>query len=210
MKSKETNKPYLNFHEMKLYFITHNKSKFLEAEEIGKEYSVSIKWFDFEYEEIQDSMLETIALMSNRRVLQEKPELKNKNFFVEDAGLFIDVLNGFPGPYSSYVFKTIGNEGILKLMEREENRRAHFKSVIAYHSRNETKIHIGKTEGKISYEIKGEKGFGFDPIFQPNEKEITFAEMSLETKNLYSHRQKSLRELLTSITAFAHKKIDGE
>ncbi len=195
---------------MELYFITHNKSKYLEAEEIGREYSVSIKLFDLEYEEIQDNKLETIALMSCKRVLQEKPELKNKNFFVEDAGLFIKSLNGFPGPYSSYIFKTIGNEGILKLMKGEEDRRSHFKSVIAYHSKNETKIHTGKTEGKISHDIRGEKGFGFDPIFRPDENDITFAEMSLETKNLYSHRQKSLRELLTSIAAFARKKIDGE
>jgi XTP/dITP diphosphohydrolase len=188
---------------MELYFITHNKSKFQEAEEIGKEYSVCIKMFDLEYEEIQDNKLETIALMSCKRVLQEKPELKSKDFFLEDAGLFIKSLNGFPGPFSSYVFKTIGNEGILRLMKGEEDRRAHFKSVIAHHSKNEIKIHIGKTEGKINLVTKGEKGFGFDPIFKPNENNLTFAEMSLETKNLYSHRQKSLRELLTSITAFA-------
>ena len=195
---------------MELYFLTHNRSKFLEAEEIGKEYSVSIKMIDLEYEEIQDNKLETIALMSCKRVLQEKPELENKDFFVEDAGLFVKSLNGFPGPYSSYVFKTIGNEGILKLLKGKEDRRAHFKSVIAYHSKNEIKIHIGKTEGKINQVTKGEKGFGFDPIFKPDKNDITFAEMSLETKNLYSHRQKSLRELLTSITAFAHKEIDGE
>jgi len=184
---------------MELYFITHNESKFLEAEEIGKEYSVSINWVNQEYEEIQNNKLETIALKSCKRILQKEPSLNNKNFFLEDAGLFIEALDGFPGPYSSYVFKTIGNEGILKLMEEEKNRRAFFKSVIAYYSNNETKIHTGKTEGEIIHNMRGEKGFGFDPIFQPTNSNATFAEMSLETKNLYSHRQKSLRELLTSL-----------
>ncbi|MFW9852290.1 MAG: XTP/dITP diphosphatase [Candidatus Thorarchaeota archaeon] len=191
---------------MELYFVTHNKSKFQEAKEIGENYSVNIEMYDLEYEEIQDKRLETIALMSCKRILEEKPELKDKDFFLEDAGLFIESLNGFPGPYSSYVFKTIGNKGILKLMKGEEDRKAHFKSVIAYHSKNEIKTFIGETEGKISNITKGEKGFGFDPIFIPNGYDITYAEMTLETKNLYSHRQKSLRELLTSITAFAHKK----
>ena len=70
---------------------------------------------------------------------------------------------------------------------------------------------VGKFEtGSILLEKRGNKGFGFDPIFIPTGEEQSFAEMSLTTKNLYSHRQKSLREMFTSLTAVENKSISGE
>ena len=119
---------------------------------------------------------------------------------MEDAGLFIEVLNGFPGPYSAYVFKTIGNKGVLQLMQNCENRKAEFQSVVAYYSKElESPICFkGKTVGDLSRKvIVGELkyGFGFDPIFKPKEKSRkTFGEMSVIEKNKYSHRAKALRK----------------
>ena len=193
-----------------VYFITHNKHKYEEASEIAKNYKFSIEWIDIEYEEMQANDLEDIALASCEKLIQTKPELKKKCFFVEDAGLFIETLNGFPGPYSAFIFKTIGNDGILNLMRGEENRVAHFKSVIAFFDNGKIKLFIGKTKGVIFTEKRGTKGFGFDPIFLPADERSTFAEMSLTTKNLYSHRQKSLREMFTSLTTFENKTISGE
>ncbi len=193
-----------------VYFITHNKHKYSEASEIAKNYKMSVKWVNIEYEEIQANDLEDIALASCKKLIQIKPELKKKHIFVEDAGLFIECLNGFPGPYSAYIFQTIGNEGILDLMKNEENRAAYFKSVIAFFANGKIKLFVGKTNGTIFTEKRGTKGFGFDPIFLPTDEGLTFAEMSLTTKNLYSHRQKSLREMFTSLTAFENKKIFGE
>lgn len=95
-------------------------------------------------------------------------------------------------------------------MKNEENRIAYFKSVIAFFADGEIKLFTGKTMGTIITEKRGEKGFGFDPIFSPVEEELTYAEMSLTTKNLYSHRQKSLREMFTSLTTFENKTISGE
>jgi XTP/dITP diphosphohydrolase len=117
---------------------------------------------------------------------------------VEDAGLFIDALEGFPGPYSAYVYKTIQNKGILKLMENIQNRKATFCSAIVFYSQETgPQLFEGKTEGEITFIERSNNdnsGFGFDPIFQPEQSNKTFAEMSLEEKNYVSHRAKAVNK----------------
>ncbi len=186
---------------MEIYFITHNPSKFEEAAELSNNLKITIQWKNIEYEEPQEDSLEIIAKKSCERILERYDDFANLVFFLEDAGLFIDSLNGFPGPYSSYVYNKLGNDGILKLMKENENRSAFFKSIVAFHSNNEVNLYEGITQGEITLSKQGKGGFGFDPIFKPNGSNQTFAEMTLTTKNLYSHRQKSLRELFTSLTA---------
>ncbi len=168
-----------------VFFITSNKGKFEEACKIAERYGVIVKWLKREYIEPQGSSLEEIARLSVEFLKKEI----NDPFFIEDSGLFIDVLKGFPGPYSSYVFKTIGNDGILKLMEGVENRRARFIAVVAFYDGKETRTFTGEVEGEISFEKRGEMGFGYDPIFIYNNK--TFAEIG-EEKNLFSHRRRAL------------------
>ncbi len=182
----------------KLNFITHNKNKYLEAKILAKEYNLDINWINVEYDEIQHDNLDMIAKRSCE-IMQEKKIVEGK-FIVEDAGLFIESLNSFPGPYSAYCYLTIGNQGILNLIKSENNRKAYFKSVIAYAFEERITLFTGITDGEITNEMRGEKGFGFDPIFQPLESDKTFAEMSLKEKNLYSHRQKSLRKLFALLS----------
>jgi XTP/dITP diphosphohydrolase len=118
---------------------------------------------------------------------------------VEDAGLFVDALNGFPGPYAAYVYKTIGNKGLLKLMQNVEKRRAQFWSAIAYCD-SEAKAPLvfeGEAEGEITVNERvgnDKSGFGFDPIFQPDGSAKAFAEMTLKEKNGFSHRAKTVRK----------------
>ena len=115
---------------------------------------------------------------------------------VEDAGLFVDALSGFPGPYSSYVYKTIGVRGLLRLMEGVEDRSARFLSVIAYAGPWGVRVFTGQVQGVITREPRGGQGFGFDPIFSPyGAAGRTFAEMSLEEKNKWSHRARAAREM---------------
>ena len=195
-------------------FVTHNKHKYLEASKIAEEYNLEVLWINLEYEEIQNNDLEVIAKQSCATLLKEKFSIDGP-FFLEDAGLFIEALNGFPGPYSSYVYKKIGNKGILKLMEKLQNRRAYFKSVVAAYFGGNIRIFKGISTGEIAFQTHGERDFGFDPIFIPHpltetNNPKTFAEMNTETKNLYSHRQKALRELYSSFSAFAQKPQDGE
>jgi XTP/dITP diphosphohydrolase len=118
---------------------------------------------------------------------------------VEDAGLFIDALDGFPGPYAAYVYKTIHNSGILKLMKNLPDRKAKFQSVIAYCD-EQTVCDPTCFEGEVKGEItpierkeQGKSGFGFDPIFQPDGSKKTFAEMTIDEKNGCSHRAKAIR-----------------
>jgi XTP/dITP diphosphohydrolase len=114
---------------------------------------------------------------------------------VEDSGIFVDALKGFPGPYSRYIHDTVGIGSIITLMENVENRAAHFRSVVAFGSSEEQPVcFVGKVEGKISLRKRGTGGFGYDPIFVPLEGDgRTFGEMTMEEKNRFSHRARALR-----------------
>ncbi len=174
--------------------MTTNRGKANEVRNLLKTFGIEIDVCAIKLTEIQSDNLEEIAMRS----CEEAYGVLKKPVFVEDAGLFIECLNGFPGPYSSYVYRTIGVTGILKLMEEKENRAAFFKSCIACKISGEPpSLFSGVCIGKISHEPKGSSGFGFDPIFVPEEGYgKTFAEMTTEEKNAVSHRGKSLRLLV--------------
>jgi len=176
---------------MRFVLVTTNKGKASEFSQIFKEYGFNFRVEPMATPEIQEDDLRKIARYS---VLYAYKVLREP-VLVEDAGLFIKALNGFPGPYSSYVYKTIGVDGILKLMEGVVRRDARFESALAFYSPlTELKIFTGAVEGRISEEPKGRGGFGFDPIFIPDGSIKTFAEMSLEEKNRFSHRARAARK----------------
>ena len=140
--------------------------------------------------EIQEDSLSKIA---EQKVLDAFNRCKNA-VIVEDDGLFIDSLSGFPGPFSSYVFKTIGNYGILKLLAAIDasDTLAYFKSIIAFcDSNNEPIMFEGHVVGTISKNIQG-RGWGFDPIFIPEKQNKTYAQLA--EKNKLSHRYESLKK----------------
>ncbi len=171
-----------------LVFVTSNPNKVKEVRKILKEYGIEFEHLDLEYQEIQASSLHEIALASARYLC----ERVSRPFFIEDAGLFIGALSGFPGPYSSYVYKTIGNSGVLKLMEAVQQRASRFESVVAYaESIHDIAVFRGVVEGSISLEAKGE-GWGFDPIFIPEGSDKTYAKMGTEAKQRLSHRSAAL------------------
>ena len=174
------------------YFVTSNVHKFQEARRVLSEYKIATAKLKVGAIEIQDYNLENIAKFS------ALDAVKNcwLPIFVEDAGLFVEALNGFPGPYSAYVYRTVGTKGILKLMKNIRNRDAYFQSVIAFSSPEEQSICFrGKVKGKISSQERGTSGFGYDPIFEPSKGDgRTFAEMSTAQKNAYSHRAEALRK----------------
>jgi len=177
-----------------IFFATNNINKFNEARRVLAEYKIAVGMLRVKTFEIQSESLEEIAKASAIEAFKKS----NLPLITEDAGLFIEALNGFPGPYASYVYKTIGNKGILKLMRNIENRKAKFQSVIAYcTSKSDSPLCFkGEVLGVITREERrGSSGFGFDPIFEPlNGGGKTFAEMSVEEKNRYSHRAEALRK----------------
>ncbi|MCC7573481.1 MAG: XTP/dITP diphosphatase [Candidatus Methanofastidiosum sp.] len=170
-----------------LYFITGNKGKFKEAKEKLKHLDIELIQSNMGYPEIQASELKEIALFG----INFCSERLKSPFFLEDSGLFIEELNSFPGPYSRYVQDTIGNEGILKLLLGIKNRSAYFKSTVGLYE-DGPRLFEGVSRGTIANEIKGEGGFGYDPIFIPEEASKTFGEMTTREKNCFSHRGKAL------------------
>lgn len=187
------------------YFVTTNVHKFQEAQKVLAEYKLATAKLRVEAVEIQDDSLENIAKFS------ALDAVKNCGLpiFVEDAGLFVEALGGFPGPYSAYVYRTIKPKGILKLMENIENRNAYFQSVIAFGSPKEEPIcFCGKVNGKISFEEQGTLGFGYDPIFVPSEGDgRTFAEMTTEEKNKLSHRAEALKKFSEWYVSFNKRRF---
>jgi len=176
-----------------VFLVTGNVNKFNEARSVLEEFGFSCVMLNMNAMEIQADNLESIAKIS----AIDAGEKSALPVIVEDAGLFIDALNGFPGPYSSYVFRTIGIKGILQLMENVKGRNAAFHAVVAFYSPNarSPRCFHGKVRGKIARQPRGMHGFGFDPIFLPlTNTSKTFAEMPPPRKNKYSHRAKALRK----------------
>ncbi|MCD4740201.1 RdgB/HAM1 family non-canonical purine NTP pyrophosphatase [archaeon] len=173
-----------------MLFVTRNRGKLLEAQQIIG----NVKNSTITVPEIQSDSLTEIAAESAKYAYEELRE----PCFVEDSGLFVHDLKGFPGPYSHYAYDTIGLKGILKLMEDRANRGAEFRSVIGYANATEVKTFIGRVYGTITDAPHGDGGFGYDPIFIPLKSAKTFAE-DLEQKNKLSHRAISMKALKTHL-----------
>ena len=188
-----------------LVFITSNKHKVKEIRALANSESkdITIAHLDYDYPEFQLDEIETVAEESVNYIRRYKPIKVEKPFFIEDSGLTIPALNGFPGPFSAFVFNKIGNAGILKLMvdKNGEERRATFKTVVAFGESLEKApmLFVGTAEGRIAKAARGEGGFGYDPIFELESANKTFAEMSTEEKNVVSHRGRAFRKLLDYI-----------
>ncbi len=171
----------------KIFFVTSNNGKYVEANQKIK----NIEQKNIDYPEIRSENLSEIVVYG----IEFLKEKIRKPFFIEDSGLFIEVLNGFPGPYSKYVYNKVGCKGILKLMRNEKNRAAIFKSVIGYYDKK-IKVFEGICEGEISIRMKGKSGFGYDPVFIPKNSNKTFAKMDIQEKNMYSHRGTALTKFV--------------
>lgn len=109
---------------------------------------------------------------------------------VDDTAFCIDALSGFPGPYAAYVQNSIGNTGILKLMDGRADRSARFITGIAYADDEGIRVFTGTIEGLITAGPRGNAGFGYDPIFEVGDK--TLAEIPITEKSRISHRAKAL------------------
>ena len=170
-----------------VWFMTENPGKFREARSILDTQGIRIRQLKRAKVEVQDASLEKIARFAVKTAPINPPGL----LLVEDSGLFIDALGGFPGPFSSYVYKTIGLKGILGLMQGKR-RSAYFQSSIAVGSADlRPRIFTGIVRGSVSRKIAGTAGFGYDPIFVPEGFGETFGQTSEDVKNKNSHRARA-------------------
>lgn len=165
-----------------LRFMTKNQNKVREASLVLANYGLGVVMEDkLRKIEIQSDNLEDIVTYAL--------SLNCVDWLItEDDGLFIESLNGFPGPYSEYVYRTIGLGGILRLMSGVTNRGAYFKSVVGLCINGEVKLFEGIVRGRLAEEPRGSGGFGYDPVFIPEGYDKTFAEMGIEFKSRLSHR----------------------
>lgn len=187
---------------MKLIFATNNRHKLTEVEAIlgGRIELISLAECGIteDIPETSDT-IEGNALQKARYVY-EKTGL---DCFADDTGLEVDALGGVPGVHSAR-YATDGHdfaanrELLLRNMEDKSDRRARFRTVIALILGGEEFLFEGIVEGEITREERGEGGFGYDPMFQPEGYELTFSELSPEEKNSISHRGRAV----TALAAF--------
>ncbi len=172
---------------MKLYFITGNKGKFEEAKAILGE----VEQLDIDLPEIQS--IESKEIIKAK--LEEALAHQEGNFIVDDNSFSFNCLGGLPGPLIKWFLKTIGNEGLFNLVNKLGDNKAEAKTTIGY-AKNHDEIYFfeGSIKGKI-VSPRGEYGFGWDPIFQPDGFEKTFAEMTVEEKSKISMRRIALNKL---------------
>ncbi|GAA0664780.1 XTP/dITP diphosphatase [Natronoarchaeum mannanilyticum] len=167
-------------------FVTGNEGKVREAREY---LPAEVEQVDYDYAEVQSDDLETIVRRGAREAYEELGA--DGGVLVDDTGLFVEALSGFPGPYSAYVDDTLGIERVWELVENEENRKAAFRTVMAYYDGEDVATFEGAVRGRI-VAPRGDGGFGYDPIFEYDGE--TFAEMSTDEKNAISHRGRALEK----------------
>lgn len=183
---------------LELVFATNNAHKLEEVQAIIGDKFVIKSLNDIDcYDDIPET---GITFQENAK--QKTDYLVNKYglyCFGDDSGLEIDALNGEPGVYSARYSGTRDMEKnidlVLEKLGDNPNRTARFKTVISLYFNEQQHFFEGAIEGKIIKERKGEKGFGYDPIFIPNGYDKTFAEMSSEEKNAISHRAIAVSKL---------------
>jgi len=172
---------------MALYFITGNKNKFSEARSIMGD----IEQCDIDLPEIQDIDARNII----KAKLQEAFKHREGEFIVEDTSLYMDCLNGLPGPLIKWFLKTIGNEGLSELAKKLGNDRAAARTIIGY-AKNQDEISFfeGSVTGRIA-SPQGPSDFGWDPVFRPDGFDKSFAQMTEGEKNSMSMRRMALDKL---------------
>ena len=165
----------------KITYVTGNWAKIASARQILEPLGIEVDNIKMDTVEIQADDVEDIAKYSAKWASEQLKCDVLKN----DSGLFVEALKGFPGPYTHYADDTLGENGLLKLLAGEENRRAYFKEVLAYCEYGKEPItFIGITPGTISLEKSGEYGWSWDFIFIPDGYDKTMGNYQDEERYL--------------------------
>ena len=176
---------------MKLFFVTSNKNKVKEFKQI-LEPKIQVEHIELEYPELRSDDPEEIAKLAVKQLADKL----QKTVVVEDSGLFIKSLNGFPGTCSAYSHKRIGLNGILRLMKGVKDREGMYMSAVGYcEPGKEPMSFLGVEKGKIAAKIKGSHGFGHDPIFIPEGSKKTYGEME-NSEEMKKFRRRAVLKLV--------------
>tara|TARA_B100001996_G_scaffold383032_1_gene376948 strand:- start:4202 stop:4822 length:621 start_codon:yes stop_codon:yes gene_type:complete len=192
----------------KVWFMTGNPGKVREAKHALQPLGFDVVQLQVEGVEISEPQADDLEDVARSKIKQAIPHLPSSDdaLLVEDAGLFVDSLDGFPGVYSSYALKTIGFNGLLNLLKDSTQRTGAFHAVAALWLDGEVHVSRGICRGEIAKQASGGDGFGFDPIFIPHPIQFngiehstggkTFADVDLTEKEKFSHRRKALDGLI--------------
>ena len=185
---------------MELIFATHNQNK---VEEISAILPPIIEVKSLNDLNFTDQIPETSNTLRGNALIKVRTIFNKfqKDCFADDTGLEVEILNGAPGVHSArFAGKNKKDEDnidkLLKELENHHNTNAQFRTIIALIYKHEEFIFEGIIKGKIIKEIKGDNGFGYDPIFQPEHHFLTFAQISTKEKNKISHRAIAFRKLI--------------
>ena len=183
---------------MNINLVTSNSGKVEELTSILEPFGHNASQLNIPCPEIQASTLEKVVDFGLEWLHSQGTPAP---LIIDDAGVFVDELKGFPGVYSRYVYDTISPNGLLKQMEGIDNRSASFKCVIGLLLEDSsTHKFVGECHGNIIHEMRGDGGFGYDPVFIPEGYEKTFAELPPEDKNRVSHRGRAMQKLIEFIS----------
>ena len=184
---------------MEIIFASNNLNKIREINNVlGNSFTLlSLQDLNINEDIPENEMtLEGNALYKARHIFKAS----GKNVFADDTGLEVEALNGRPGVHSARFAgenkdSDANIEKLLSLLENETNRNARFRTVIALILNGKEYLFEGTVSGKIIRARRGKQGFGYDPVFIPDGKSVTFAEMDLEEKNMISHRARAFEKL---------------
>jgi XTP/dITP diphosphohydrolase len=190
---------------MKLVFATHNSNK---AKEIQSLLPSDFQILTLTAINCHEEIPETAESLEGNSLLKAQfvNDHFNLNCFADDTGLEIQALNGRPGVFSArYAGEEKSTEKNIDLvlfeLKNEENRKAQFRTVITLILNDKTILFEGVVKGTISKEKKGSDGFGYDPIFTPEGQTRTFAEMTMEEKNIQSHRARAFEKMISFLSS---------
>ncbi|OXA86400.1 non-canonical purine NTP diphosphatase [Flavobacterium hercynium] len=185
---------------MQLVFASNNLNKIKEIQSI---LNGSIQLLSLSDIGCHEEIPETAATIEGNAILKANyvTEKYGYDCFADDTGLEVNELNGEPGVYSARYAgeQRDANDNMNKLLDAlqgKEDRSAHFKTVIALNLKGEQNLFTGIAKGTITKKKAGDHGFGYDPIFQPENYSETFAELASEIKNTISHRAKATQQLI--------------
>jgi len=169
-----------------IYFVTGNNNKFEEAVALIP----SLKRYDKDLPEIQslDPQIVIAEKLKAARNFTDQP------LIVEDTSLYLEGLNGFPGPLIKWMLHAVGNQGIYELTQSINNKNAVAKTIIGYSNQNNEILYFEGTLDGLIVPPSGNEGFGWDAIFKPDGLHETFAEMGDDYKPEFSMRSQAFHK----------------
>jgi len=170
-------------------FVSTNAGKYREVRDILGPFGVRVRWTRRTLPEPQAEKLAQVVAAK----LDAVRDLRGY-VLVEDSGLFVPSLGGFPGVYSAHFLKLWRFGPLLELLDHRD-RRAYFRTVAGLRKGRHRWTFVGEVQGTIARRPAGKGGFGYDPIFVPRGSSRTFAQLPTEAKNAISHRARALRKV---------------